>query len=134
MNEQELIKEIFARAKTIAVVGLSPKFYRPSHQVASFLQGQGFRIIPVYPREDEILGEKVRRSLKEITDKVDVVCIFRKPESVMPIVEEAIKMKPFAIWMQEGVINRQAKEMAENKGIYVIMDKCMLKEYIKFDK
>lgn len=131
MTEQELIKEIFAKTKTIAVVGLSPKPHRASHHVAEYLQEHGYRIIPVYPREVEILGEKVCRTLAEIKDKVDTVCIFRNSAEVVPIVEEAIKLKPFAIWMQETVVNEQAKKMAENKGINVIMDKCMLKEHIK---
>jgi uncharacterized protein len=131
MTEQELIKEIFARSKTIAVVGLSPKPHRASHHVAEYLQEQGYKIIPVYPREEKILDEKVYRTLAEIREKVDVVCIFRKPTEVMPIVEEAIKLRPFAIWMQESVVNVKAKKVAENKGINVIMDKCMFKEHVK---
>jgi uncharacterized protein len=131
MEEKELIKEIFACCRTIAVVGLSPKPHRASHHVAEYLQEQGYKIIPVYPREEKILNEKVYRTLAEITEKVDVVCIFRNPTEVVPIVEEAIKIKPFAIWMQESVVNAKAKKMAENKGINVIMDKCMYKEHVK---
>jgi predicted CoA-binding protein len=131
MEEQELIKQIFARSKTIAVVGLSPKPHRASHHVAEYLQEQGYKIIPVYPREEKILNEKVHRTLTEIKGKVDIVCIFRAPSKIMPIIEEAIKLRPFAIWMQEGVVNVEAKKMAENKGINVIMDKCMYKEHVK---
>jgi uncharacterized protein len=131
MTEQELIREIFARSKTIAVVGLSPKPHRASHHVAAYLQEHGYKIIPVYPREEEILGEKVYRTLTEIPDKVDCVCIFRDPTEIMPIVEQAMALKPFAIWMQETVVNHEAKKMAENKGINVIMDKCMFKEHIR---
>jgi predicted CoA-binding protein len=131
MTEQELIKEIFARCKTIAVVGLSPKPHRASHHVAEYLQEHGYKIIPVYPREEEILGERVYRTLTEIRDKVDCVCIFRDPAEIMPIIEEAVKIKPFAIWMQETVVNHEAKKIAENKGINVIMDKCMYKEHVK---
>jgi predicted CoA-binding protein len=134
MTEQELIKEIFARSKTIAVVGLSPKTHRASHHVAKYLQAEGYRIIPVYPREEEILGEKVYRSLTEIKKKVDTICIFRNPAEVMPIIKEAIKIKPYAVWMQETVINDEAKKTAESKGIYVIMDRCMFKEHTRLQK
>lgn len=129
MDEQALIKEIFSRSKTIAVVGLSPKPHRASHHVAEYLQEKAYRIIPVYPREETILGEKVYRTLSDIKERVDTVCIFRDPAEIIPIVEEAIKMKVFAIWLQETVVNEKAKEMAENKGINVIMDKCMFKEH-----
>jgi len=131
MEEKELIKQIFARCKTIAVVGLSPKPHRASHHVSQYLQEQGYKIIPVYPREEKILGEKVYRTLTEIADKVDCVCIFRDPAEIMPVIEEAIAKKPFAIWMQETVVNETARKMAENKGINVIMDKCMYKEHAK---
>jgi uncharacterized protein len=131
MNENDLIKEIFKNTKTIAIVGLSPKPHRASHHVASYLKSQGFKIIPVYPRENKILGEKVYGSLSEIQEKVDTVCIFRNPSEVVPVVQEAVKLKPFAIWMQETVINDEAANIARNAGINVIMDKCMYKEHCK---
>ena len=95
------------------------------------MQEHGYKIIPVYPREEEILGEKVYRTLSDIREKVDCVCIFRDPAEVVPIVQEAVKLKPFAIWMQETVINEEARKIAENNGINVIMDKCMFKEHVR---
>jgi predicted CoA-binding protein len=131
MNEDELIKEIFKVTKTIAIVGLSPKPHRASHHVAAYLKHQGFKIIPVYPRETEILGEKVYGSLSEIQEKVDTVCIFRDPAETPAIVREAVKLKPFAVWMQESVVNEEAAKIAQDAGINVIMDKCMYKEHCK---
>jgi predicted CoA-binding protein len=131
MNEPEVIRKIFEVSKTIAIVGLSPKPHRASHHVAEYLQEQGYKIIPVYPREAEILGEKVYRSLSEIPGKVDTVCIFRDPSEVVPVVNEAVKLAPFAIWMQESVVNEEAAGIAEKNNIRVVMDRCMYKEHIK---
>jgi hypothetical protein len=129
MKDEE-IKYILRDFKTIAVVGISPKEDRPSYVVASYLKSKGYRIIPVRPDGDEILGEKVYHSLSEIPNEVgvEVVDIFRKSEDVPPIVQEAIRRRAKAIWMQEGVIHKEAADKAEKAGLKVIMDRCMKKE------
>ncbi len=129
--EDEEVKQILDQSKTIAVVGISPKEDRPSYVVASYLKKKGYQIIPVRPGGEDILGEKTYPTLLEIPDEIrlDVVDIFRKSEKVLPIVEEAIQRKTKVIWMQEGVMNEEAKEKAEKAGIKVIMDRCIKKEH-----
>ena len=130
MKEQE-IKETLSNSKTVAVVGISPREDRPSYVVASYLKSKGYRIIPVRPDGEEILGEKVYHQLMEIPEEieVDVVDIFRRSEDVPPIVEEAIRRGAKVIWMQEGVIHPEAGAKAEKAGLKVVMDRCMKKEY-----
>ena len=130
MKDEE-IKDILRNFKAAAVVGISPKEDRPSYVVASYLKSKGYRIIPVRPDGDEILGEKVYHSLSEIPKeiKVEVVDIFRRSEDVPPVVEEAIQRGAKAIWMQEGVIHKEAGEKAEKAGLKVVMDRCMKKEH-----
>lgn len=123
------IEKIVRESKTIAVVGLSPNPQRPSHDVARYLQQQGYRIIPVNPNISQVLGEKSYSDLSSIPEHIDVVDIFRRSEEVPPIVEEAIKVKAGAIWMQEGVIHEGAAEKARRAGLRVVMDKCLLKEH-----
>ena len=125
----EQIKEILQKYKKIAVVGLSSDESRPSHGVARYLQRRGFKIIPVNPTETEILGEKAYPDLSSIPEKMEIVDIFRRPEHVLPIVDEAIKIGAKVVWMQEGVINHPAAIKASQNGITVVMDRCMLKEY-----
>ena len=129
--KDEQIKDILRNLKTVAVVGISPKEDRPSYVVASYLKSKGYGIIPVRPDGEEILGEKVYHSLSEIPKeiKVEVVDIFRKSEDVPPVVEEAIQRGAKAIWMQEGVIHKEAGEKAEKAGLKVVMDRCMKKEH-----
>jgi len=129
--KDEQIKDILRNLKTVAVVGISPREDRPSYVVASYLKSKGYRIIPVRPDGDEILGEKVYHSLSEIPKeiKVEVVDIFRKSEDAPPVVEEAIQRGAKAIWMQEGVIHKEAGEKAEKAGLKVVMDRCMKKEH-----
>jgi predicted CoA-binding protein len=93
------------------------------------MQKHGYRIIPVYPKEETILGEKVYRSLAEIPFPVDVVCIFRKSEDVLPVVEEAIRIKPKTVWMQQGIVNETAAKLALSMSVQVVMDRCMALEY-----
>ena len=131
MTQETLIKTILTSSKVIAVVGLSPKAHRTSHTVSEYLQEHGYRIIPVYPREDTILGEKVFRKTSDITEKVDTVLIFRKSEEVLPVVEDAVKIGPKYIWMQQGIENEEAAGLAKDCGIEVIMDRCMYKEHVK---
>jgi hypothetical protein len=130
MNDDEL-KEILKNGKTVAVVGISPKGDRPSYRVAAYLQSKGYRIIPVRPDGDTILGEKVYPRLMEIPEEIeiDVVDIFRKSEEVPPVVEETIRRGARVVWMQEGVIHQQAGEEAEKAGLKVVMDLCIKKEH-----
>jgi predicted CoA-binding protein len=125
------IKDTLRNFTTIAVVGISAKEDRPSYVVASYLTSKGYRIIPVRPDGDEILGEKVYRSLSDIPKeiKVDVVDIFRRSEDVPPVVEEAIQRGAKVVWMQEGVIHKEAGEKAEKAGLKVVMDRCIKKEH-----
>jgi predicted CoA-binding protein len=130
MKDEE-IKNTLHNFKTVAVVGISPKDDRPSYVVASYLKSKGYRIIPVRPDGDEILGEKVYRSLSDIPKEigVDVVDIFRRSEDVPPVVEEAIQRRAKVVWMQEGVIHEEAGEKAEKAGLKVVMDRCIKKEH-----
>ncbi|MDO8568343.1 MAG: CoA-binding protein [Dehalococcoidales bacterium] len=125
------IEEILNSSRTIAVVGLSPNPDRPSHGVGKYLKEQGYRIIPVNPREKEILGEKSYPDLTSIPEPVDVVDIFRNPDEVPAIVRDAIKVKAKAVWMQEGIVNEMAAVLAESAGLKVVMDHCMRREHIK---
>jgi len=124
----EKIKEVLQKYKKVAVVGLSADPGKPSHGVARYLKAKGFTIIPVNPKEREILGEKAYPDLSSIPEKVEIVDIFRRPEHVPPIVDEAIKVGAKVVWMQEGVINHPAALKASQNGITVIMDRCILKE------
>jgi len=123
------IGDLLKKAKTIAVVGLSNKPLRPSHGVSLYMQQQGYRIIPVNPNIQTVLGEKAYPSLKDVPDKVDIVNIFRRSEFVPEIVEQAMALKVPAVWMQEEVIHEQAAEKARQAGIFVVMDRCILKEH-----
>jgi predicted CoA-binding protein len=126
-NEQDILKS----CKNIAVVGLSADEFKSSNRVASYMKEQGYRIIPVNPRESNILGETCYASLSDVPEKIDVVDIFRKAEDVPPVVDEAIKVGAKAVWMQEGIVNETAAQKARDAGIKVVMDKCMLKEHIR---
>jgi len=130
MKDEEL-KDILKSFKTVAIVGVSPKEDRPSYIVASYLKSKGYRMIPVRPYGDTILGEKVYPNLMEIPKEIeiDVVDIFRKSEDVPPIVEEAIQRGAKVVWMQEGVIHEEAGAKAEKAGLKVVMNLCMKKEY-----
>jgi predicted CoA-binding protein len=133
MTQSDAIAELLTRAKTIAVVGLSSNPLRPSHGVTAYMQSHGYRIIPVNPRIDECLGETAYASLLDVSEKVpekiDIVNIFRRPEFVEEIVDEAIQLKVPAIWMQEEIVHEKAAEKARQAGIFVVMDRCILKEH-----
>ena len=129
MNEQEQITELLKNSKNIAVVGLSSSPMRPSYGVSAYMQSQGYKIIPINPEINGALGEKAYPSLADAPEKIDIVNIFRRPEFVAAVVEQAIKLKPAAIWMQEGVRNEAAAEKARKAGIFVIQDRCILKEH-----
>lgn len=121
--------EILKSAKTIAVVGLSSRRFRPSYGVSEYMQDAGYRIIPVNPRETEVLGEKAYARLEDIPEPVDIVNIFRRSEFVPEIVDAAIQIGAKSIWMQEGVIHEEAAAKAEAAGLRVIMDHCILKAH-----
>jgi hypothetical protein len=123
------INDVLKKSKTIAVVGLSDNPLRAAHGVSAYMQMQGYRIIPVNPEVDFVLGEKSYKSLLDVPEKIDIVNIFRRPEFVPPIVDQAIQLKVPAIWMQEGVIHEEAAKKARQEGIFVVMDKCILKEH-----
>jgi predicted CoA-binding protein len=128
-SQADAIADLLKRSKTIAVVGLSNSPLRPSHGVSAYMQTRGYRIIPVNPKIKGALGEKAYASLRDVPDKIDIVNIFRRPEFVEEVVDQAIQLKVPAIWMQEEVINENAAEKARKAGILVIMDRCILKEH-----
>lgn len=123
------IGKLLKHSKTIAVVGLSDSPLRPSYGVAAYLQTHGYRIIPVNPNIRGALGEKAVASLSAVREKIDIVDVFRRSEFVSDIVDQAIRLKLSAIWLQEGVIDEQAAQKAREAGMFVVMDRCMLKEH-----
>jgi predicted CoA-binding protein len=123
------IAEILHTSRTIAVVGLSGKRYRPSYGVAEYLKRAGYRIVPVNPMESSVLGEQAYPDLDSVPEPIDLVDIFRRSEFVPEIVEAAIRKGAKAIWMQEGVIHEAAAARAEAAGLAVVMDRCILKDH-----
>ena len=123
------IGELLKRAKNIAVVGLSDSPLRPSYGVSAYMQSHGYHIIPVNPEIKGALGEKAVPTLADVQGKIDIVDVFRRSEFVPEIVDEAIRLKVPAIWLQEGVIHEKAAEKARKAGIFVVMDLCILKEH-----
>jgi predicted CoA-binding protein len=142
MDAEEEIKNVLEKYRTVAVVGLSSDPSKDSHTVAQFLKSKGWRIIPVNPFADEILGEKSYKSLldlpEDVQKTVEVVDVFRPSKDVPPIVEQTIQLKkkngkPYVVWMQLGIINEEAAEKAREAGLIVIMDKCMRMETQRLD-
>jgi uncharacterized protein len=128
-NAAATIEEILRTCRTIAVVGASSNPARPSNRVASYMKAQGYRMIPVNPNEQTILGEQVYPSLTSVPGAIDLVDVFRKAEDVLPIVEEAITKGAKALWLQEGIVNEAAAARAKEAGLLVVMDRCWMKEY-----
>jgi len=135
---QNQISDILKKYRVVAVVGLSKDPGKDSHRVAAYLQQQGYRIIPVNPFVDEVLGKKSNKSLLEIPEEtqktIDIVDIFRRSEDVPPIVQQAIELKrrvgrSFVVWMQLGILNEEAAESARRAGLVVVMDKCLMIEH-----
>src|SRR5262245_25493715 len=122
------IKEILENYRTIAVVGLSSHTWRPSFSVSRYMQSNGYRIIPVNPRETEVIGEKAYPSLDDVSESIQIVNVFRCSEYVPDIVEAAIRRNARVIWLQEGVVHEDAASRARSAGLDVIMDRCILKE------
>jgi predicted CoA-binding protein len=129
LPDSDPIADLLKRSRTIAVVGLSNSPLRPSHGVSAYMQTQGYRIIPVNPKIHGSLGEKSYASLLDVPEKIDIVNVFRRPEFVEEIVDQAIRLKVPAIWMQESVVHEKAAEKARQAGMFVIMDRCILKEH-----
>jgi uncharacterized protein len=122
------VKELLEKVHTVAIVGLSADESKPSNEVARFLQERGYRIVPVNPGQKMILGEKCYKSLSEIPDKIDIVDIFMRSDKVLPVVIEAIGLRPAAIWLQLGIVNDDAWKAAEVAGVMFIQDRCMKQE------
>ena len=125
MNNDQTMKDILLSTKTIASVGLSSNTEKESYWIVSYLKEQGYHIFPVNPTATEILGEKAYPDLESVPEKIDVVQVFRKPEDVVPVVDDAIKVGAKVVWMQEGIINEEAAQKAREAGLQVVMDACM---------
>ena len=125
------LRRVLSENRTIAMVGLSANWYRPSFFAAKYLQDHGFRVIPVNPAYEEVLGERCYKSLLDIPEPVDVVDVFRRPEDVMPVAEEAIRIGAKVLWLQLGVINEEALRKAHDAGLEVVADRCMKIEYAR---
>ena len=131
VNEKsDEIRKIFEEVKTIAVIGLSPKPEKDSHKVAKYLQNVGYKIIPVYPKEETILGEKVYRSLSEVKERVDMVDMFRKPSIADSLVDEIAKRDDVnVLWLQKGIVNNAAAKRAKDMGVKVVQNRCSMVEH-----
>ena len=123
------IAELLKQSRTIAVVGLSDSRIRPAYGVSEYMQRAGYRIIPVNPKVESVLGEQAYKALEDIPEKVDIVNIFRRSEFVGPIVDSAIRIGAKAVWMQEGIEDEAAAQRARDAGLTVVMDRCILKEH-----
>ncbi len=130
--DSQTIKRILDECRTIAVVGLSSNPMRPSNGVASFMQKKGYKVIPVNPNESMVLGEKAFMNLSAVEEKIDLVDIFRRSDEAGAIVDEAIEIGAKAVWLQEGVIDEAAAKRAAKAGLLVVMDRCWLKDFIKY--
>jgi hypothetical protein len=128
-SRTDAIADLLQRAKTIAVVGLSDDPLCVSYGVSAYMQSQGYRIIPVNPHIQSSLGEKACASLLNVREKIDIVNIFRRPQFVPEVVDQAVQLRVPAVWMQEGVIHEEAAEKARKAGIFVVMDRCILQEH-----
>jgi predicted CoA-binding protein len=127
--EDEVIERILERTRTIAVVGLSPNPMRPSHGVARYLQRAGYRVVPVNPAIDQVLGERAYPSLRSVPDRIDLVDVFRRSEHVAAIVEDAIAIGARAVWLQDGVVDEAAARRARSAGLDLVMDDCIMRRH-----
>lgn len=125
------IRTLLQQIRNIAVLGLSPNPARPSHRVAAALQGFGYRILPVRPAVNEILGERAYPDLRQVPERIDLVDVFRAPEHVDEIVDACIELKLPALWLQEGVVNEAAARRARRAGMFVVMDRCIYRDYLQ---
>ena len=134
INDPQAIRQILEECRTIAVVGLSSSPMRASNGVAGYMRRQGYRIIPVNPNEREVFGERAYPSLADVPEKIDLVDIFRRSEEAGAAVDDAIRVGAKAVWLQEGVIDREAAERAHAAGLLVVMDRCWLKDHARWQK
>ena len=123
MLDERGIDELLKETRVIAMVGLSPDESKASNRVAQYLTSKGYRVIPVNPGYDEILGEKSYKSLKDIPEKIDIVDIFMRPDRLLPVAEEAVTIRPRAIWLQLGIVNEEARKLVEGSGISFVQDR-----------
>ncbi|HEY8413373.1 MAG TPA: CoA-binding protein [Pyrinomonadaceae bacterium] len=131
INSAETISRILEECRTIAVVGLSSDTWRPSNSVSAYMRRSGYRVIPVNPNETEVFGEKAYPDLASVPEKIELVDVFRRSEEAGKAVDEAIRIGAKAVWLQEGVIDREAAQRALDAGLLVVMDRCWLKEHIR---
>ncbi len=131
VQTDEEVRHVLTTAKTIAIVGLSPKPGRDSYQVAAYLQQQGYRVLPVRPAQTEILGLKAYASLDDIAGSVDIIDVFRSSDQVLPHAREALRLKPKVFWMQEGIENHEAAALLAAAGIDVVMNRCIKREHAR---
>lgn len=129
MPDDEKLRSLLREARTIAVVGLSSDSYRASHGVAAYLQRHGYRIVPVNPNETEVLGEQAYPSLADVSEAIDIVDVFRRAEYTPEVAEEAVKCGAKLLWLQSGIVNEEARRIAEEGGLDVVMDACMKIEH-----
>ena len=134
INSQETIRRILDECRTIAVVGLSSDPWRPSNSVSAYMRRSGYTVIPVNPNETEVFGEKAYPDLAAVPGKVELVDVFRRSDEAGKAVDEAIAVGAKAVWLQEGVIDSAAAQRALAAGLLVVMDRCWLKEHIRFGK
>jgi len=131
-SDDNQVRSMLEQIKTIAVVGLSSDSSKDSYKVASYMQNMGYKIIPIYPKEETILGEKVYRSLSEVEERIDLVNVFRKADAVGDIVDEVLKIKDVkAIWLQIGIVNNEAMQKAKDNGIMAVQSRCLMVEHRK---
>lgn len=131
MSDINTLRRVLRESRTLAIVGLSADWFRPSNFAAKYMQAQGYRIIPVNPKYTEILGEKCYPSLAAIPEPVDLVDVFRKPADTLAIAAEAVAIGARTLWLQIGVINDEARQIAESAGLTVVMDRCVKIEYAR---
>lgn len=129
--DDEAIRRLLEKVRRIAVVGLSPKPHRDSHRVARYLLESGYEIVPVYPREEQILGQKVRRRVQDVAGAVDLVDVFRRSEKLPEVIDDAITARAGALWLQLGCIDEDGARRARDAGLTVVMDRCLMVEHAR---
>ncbi len=129
--DDEAIRRLLEKVRRIAVVGLSPKPHRDSHRVARYLLESGYEIVPVYPREEQILGQKVHRRVQDVAGAVDLVDVFRRSEDLPEVIDDAITARAGALWLQLGCIDEDGARRARDAGLTVVMDRCLMVEHAR---
>lgn len=129
--DDDSLRRLLEKAHRIVIVGLSPKPHRDSHRVALYLQERGYEIVPVYPREERILGEKVHRSVRDVTGAIDVVDVFRRREEIPNVVEDVLASSAKALWLQLGCVDERAALQASERGLEVVMDRCLMVDHAR---